>query len=106
MFRMTKPHISEKFPGYEKIKSTLNESPDLECRMIEASKERIQIIFMKNLIKPEILNEFVIKYIEELSVESLQYTYLTKNIPIEEINEYCHPVDPPLPCFYPINDKF
>jgi len=20
--------------------------------------------------------------------------------------EYCHPVDPPLPCFYPINDKF
>ncbi|WP_453990115.1 spore germination protein [Bacillus nitroreducens] len=82
---MTKRHISEKFPGYEKIKSTLNESPDLECRMIESSKERIQIIFMKNLIKPEILNEFVIKYIEELSVESLQYTYLTKNIPIEEI---------------------
>ncbi|MEK5444556.1 glycosyltransferase family 2 protein [Fredinandcohnia sp. FSL W7-1320] len=22
------------------------------------------------------------------------------------VNEYCHPVDPPLPCFYPINDKF
>ncbi|THE09318.1 spore germination protein, partial [Bacillus timonensis] len=80
---MTERHNNDNFPGYEKIKSILNESPDLNCRKIEAGQEGIHIIFMKNLIKPEILNEYVIKYMEELSVEFLHYTYLMKNIPIE-----------------------
>ncbi|WP_077212452.1 spore germination protein, partial [Bacillus dakarensis] len=82
---MTDRHNNDNFPGYEKIKSILNESPDLMCRKLEVGQVGIHIIFMKNLIKPEILNEFVIKYIEELSVEYLHYTYLMKNIPIEEI---------------------
>ncbi len=85
MLRMTERHNNESLPGYEKIKSILNESPDLNCRKIEAGQVGIHIIFMKNLIKPEILNEYVIKYIEQLSVEYLHYTYLMKNIPIEEI---------------------
>uniref|UniRef100_UPI0011158BA8 spore germination protein n=1 Tax=Robertmurraya dakarensis TaxID=1926278 RepID=UPI0011158BA8 len=82
---MTDLHNNDNFPSYEKIKSILNESPDLMCRQLEVGQEGIHIIFMKNLIKPEILNEYVIKYIEELSVEYLHYTYLAKNIPIEEI---------------------
>ncbi|WP_276649148.1 hypothetical protein [Globicatella sulfidifaciens] len=57
---MTERHNNDNFPCYEKIKSILNKSPDLMCRKLEVGQKRIHIIFMKNLIKPEILNEYVI----------------------------------------------
>src|SRR5690606_26392633 len=85
MLRMTDRHNNDNFPCYEKIKLILNESPDLNCRKMEAGQEGIHIIYMKNLIKPEILNEYVIRYIENLPRKFLRYTYLMKNIPIEEI---------------------
>ncbi|GAA0343440.1 spore germination protein [Bacillus carboniphilus] len=70
---------------YEKIKFKLNESPDLMCRKLEVEGDCIHIIFLKNLIKQEVLNEFVIKYIQQLPKEYIQFTYLLKNIPMEEI---------------------
>lgn len=71
--------------NYEKIKSILNGSPDLSCRKLEVDQLPIEVIFMKNLIKAEILNEYVIKYIQQLPKEYITYGYLLKNIPIEEV---------------------
>jgi spore germination protein len=71
--------------NYEKIKSILNQSPDLICRKIEVGKGSIEVIFMKNLIKHELLNEFVIKFIQQLPMEAVNYTYLVKNIPMVEV---------------------
>jgi len=78
------PH-KENCPNFEKVKNLLHDSPDLICRTLDVSGKCIEIIFMKNLIKPELLNEYVIKYIQQLPMENITYSYLIKNIPMEEL---------------------
>lgn len=72
-------------PNYEKIKYILNESPDLMCRTLEVGGGCLEVIFMKNLIKHEFLNEYVIKYIQQLPIEYITFSYLLKNIPMDEV---------------------
>jgi spore germination protein len=72
-------------PNYEKIKYILNESPDLMCRTLEVGGDCLEVIFMKNLIKHEFLNEYVIKYIQQLPIEYITFSYLLKNIPMDEV---------------------
>ncbi|MCV9884205.1 spore germination protein [Metabacillus halosaccharovorans] len=72
-------------PNYEKIKYILNQSPDLICRTLEVGKDCIEIVFMKNLIKAETVNEYVIKFIQQLPKKDITYSYLMKNIPIDEV---------------------
>ncbi|MGR5976261.1 hypothetical protein ACT7DE_19550 [Bacillus paranthracis] len=74
-------------PNYEKIKYILNESPDLMCRTLEVGGDCLEVIFMKNLIKQEFLNEYVIKYIQQLPIEYITYSYLLKNIPMNEVKK-------------------
>ncbi|MCJ8007304.1 spore germination protein [Lederbergia wuyishanensis] len=79
-------HLNEiSFPNYEKVKSILNHSPDLICRTLEVGGVCLEVIFMKNLIKKELLNEYVIKYIQQLPKECITYSYLLKNIPMDEV---------------------
>lgn len=78
------PH-KENCPNFEKVKNLLHDSPDLICRTLNVSGKCIEIIFVKNLIKPELLNEYVIKYIQQLPMENITYSYLIKNIPMEEL---------------------
>lgn len=62
MIQMTLHLNKNNCPNYEKIKYILNESPDLMCRTLEVGGDCLEVIFMKNLIKQEFLNEYVIKY--------------------------------------------
>ena len=64
MIQMTLHLNKNNCPNYEKIKYILNESPDLMCRTLEVGGDCLEVIFMKNLIKQEFLNEYVIKYIQ------------------------------------------
>ncbi|AND39056.1 spore germination protein [Cytobacillus oceanisediminis] len=73
------------FIDYQEIRTVLNDSPDLMCRKMELGRQTIQIVFMKNLINQEVLNEYVIKYMQTIPEKHLNYTYLVNNIPIEEI---------------------
>ncbi|MCM3113829.1 spore germination protein [Neobacillus sp. MER 74] len=85
MFQL-KIHLNKNnCPNYEKIKYILNESPDLMCRTLEVGGDCLEVIFMKNLIKHEFLNEYVIKYIQQLPIEYITFSYLLKNIPMDEV---------------------
>ncbi|MFB5198067.1 spore germination protein [Neobacillus sp. KR4-4] len=85
MFQL-KIHLNKNnCPNYEKIKYILNESPDLMCRTLEVGGDCLEVIFMKNLIKHEFLNEYVIKYIQQLPKEYITFSYLLKNIPMDEV---------------------
>lgn len=87
MIQMTLHLNKNNCPNYEKIKYILNESPDLMCRTLEVGGDCLEVIFMKNLIKQEFLNEYVIKYIQQLPIEYITYSYLLKNIPMNEVKK-------------------
>ncbi len=53
----------EIYPDYKKIKELLNNSPDLICRKLEIGGTVLEILFLKNLVKHEFLNEYVIGYL-------------------------------------------
>ncbi|MEK5444547.1 DUF6270 domain-containing protein [Fredinandcohnia sp. FSL W7-1320] len=82
---------------------TIKDNPEILTKIIEdmykeqseLTKPFLGIIDENNKLNREITERGMRVAELELGIEKL----------IEE-NEYCHPVDPPLPCFYPINDKF
>ncbi|RTZ53138.1 spore germination protein [Bacillus sp. SAJ1] len=85
IFKMANTPNNNNCPNYKKIKYILNQSPDLLCRTIEVAGDCLEIVFMKNLIKAETVNEYVIKFIQQLPKKDITYSYLMKNIPIDEV---------------------
>jgi spore germination protein len=82
---MTNTPNKNNCPNYHEIKYILNQSPDLLCRTIEVAGDCLEVVFMKNLIKGETVNEYVIKFIQQLPKKDITYSYLIKNIPIDEV---------------------
>jgi len=83
--KMTNTTNKNNCPNYKKIKYILNQSPDLLCRTIEVAGDCLEVVFMKNLIKTETVNEYIIKFIQQLPKKDITYPYLMKNIPIGEV---------------------